>query len=265
MGEYKTQYERYYRNLSKGSRARGTSVNGNSYGAYYGNGKTKNKSVIQRYVTKFIFQLVGSIILLIIFLCIKYVPISGAEDTYEVTKNELSKNYDLTEIFTSIDIKNIDISDIDIDGCKEAVLDYVDELRSTVTGEEKIKDVIKKQYELPVDGEYKELEGKNKGLAIYTENDADVIASFKGTVRQIKDNNGKHVIIDHENGVETYYGLLSDVSVEEGDIIEKGQVIGKVGTLDADEEQCGIIYKIIYMGDEKKPLELMNFPSLESI
>lgn len=265
MGEYKTQYERYYRNLSKGSRARGTSVNGNSYGAYYGNGKTKNKSVIQRYVTKFIFQLVGSIILLIIFLCIKYIPISWAEDAYEVTKNELSKNYDLTEILTSIDIKNIDISDIDIDGCKEAVLDYVDELRSTVTGKEKIKDVIKNQYELPVDGEYKELEGKNKGLAIYTENDADVIASFKGTVRQIKDNNGKHVIIDHENGVETYYGLLSDVSVEEGDIIEKGQVIGKVGTLDADEEQCGIIYKIIYMGDEKKPLELMNFPSLESI
>lgn len=41
---------------------------------------------------------------------------------------------------------------------------------------------------------------------------------------------GNHVIVDHKNGYQTLYAHLSKISVEVGDILEKGDLIGVMGT-----------------------------------
>lgn len=59
----------------------------------------------------------------------------------------------------------------------------------------------------------------------------DVLASLSGTVSTVKDDPilGTVVIIDHEDGVETYYSSLADVNVQEGMKVNQGDVIGKAG------------------------------------
>lgn len=41
---------------------------------------------------------------------------------------------------------------------------------------------------------------------------------------------GKHIKIDHGNGVETLYGHCSELDVKVGDQIKKGDIIGKIGS-----------------------------------
>ena len=41
---------------------------------------------------------------------------------------------------------------------------------------------------------------------------------------------GKHVVLDHGNGVTSLYGHLLKLYVEKGEHVEKGQVIGLVGS-----------------------------------
>lgn len=41
---------------------------------------------------------------------------------------------------------------------------------------------------------------------------------------------GKHVIIDHGDGLSTLYGHLSEIYVKSGDVVSRGQVIGKMGS-----------------------------------
>jgi murein DD-endopeptidase MepM/ murein hydrolase activator NlpD len=41
---------------------------------------------------------------------------------------------------------------------------------------------------------------------------------------------GKHVILDHGNGVRSLYGHLREVDVKAGQRVEKGQVVGRVGS-----------------------------------
>ncbi|AZK45614.1 peptidoglycan DD-metalloendopeptidase family protein [Paenibacillus lentus] len=52
------------------------------------------------------------------------------------------------------------------------------------------------------------------------------VVSFAGT----KSGYGNVIIINHNNGFETLYGHLSKISVEKGDIVEKGDKIGVMGS-----------------------------------
>ena len=66
----------------------------------------------------------------------------------------------------------------------------------------------------------------------------DVIAATTGTVMHINYCNkngyaygyGTYIMIDHGGGISTLYGHLSDVYVEEGDIVVAGEPIGAVGS-----------------------------------
>ncbi len=61
----------------------------------------------------------------------------------------------------------------------------------------------------------------------------EVKASCDGYVSLVEDNfyyAGKTIILDHGQGVSTFYGHLSDIiRIHKGDFVKKGQVIGKVG------------------------------------
>lgn len=58
-----------------------------------------------------------------------------------------------------------------------------------------------------------------------------VVAADSGTVtvKNSSSGYGLHIIISHGNGYTTYYGHLSAVNVSTGQVVAKGQAIGKVG------------------------------------
>lgn len=61
---------------------------------------------------------------------------------------------------------------------------------------------------------------------------ADIVASLAGTVTKAtwSTMNGNHIVIDHGNGVVTYYLHASKLLVSEGDYVRQGQVIMKCGS-----------------------------------
>jgi len=73
---------------------------------------------------------------------------------------------------------------------------------------------------------------RHNGVDIPSPTGTPVYACFPGKVRisQLSSGYGNLVIIRHENGLETYYGHLSERSVEAGQWVNGGQVIGKVGS-----------------------------------
>lgn len=61
----------------------------------------------------------------------------------------------------------------------------------------------------------------------------EIIASGKGVVKRVenkKSGYGKSIIIDHGYGYETLYGHLSEILIEEGQEVTRGQIIGKIGS-----------------------------------
>lgn len=63
----------------------------------------------------------------------------------------------------------------------------------------------------------------------------NILAADGGTVKTVKNLNysyGSHVIIDHGNGYTTLYAHMQNgsITVKEGDLVSKGQIIGKLGS-----------------------------------
>lgn len=255
MGDYNSQYEKYYKAMK--SKVPGQVPQKSS--PYDGMGRRgDNGNLGGKLAKRFIFQLVGALILLVIFMGIKMIPIEGAKEAYIVTREAIDKDFDVEEAVMAVNIPGVE-------DYKETVLDYIDEFKSFVTGEKTLKENVKEEYVVPVIGAVSQLVGEDVGVIIRTEGDKDVIASYDGKVREVKEEgNEKHIIVDHGNGIETYYGLISQVDVKEGDKVTKGQLIGKTGMLDSEGTK-GMVYKIMYMGIEKDPLEFMDFSALKSV
>jgi len=60
-----------------------------------------------------------------------------------------------------------------------------------------------------------------------------IAASDKGTVvlvQYLRYGYGQHVMIDHGNGFTTLYGHMSNIYVNVGDVVSRGQVIGRMGS-----------------------------------
>ena len=256
MGNYRAQYEKYY-----GSVKSKTSGSKNKSQGYLGNGGSKSEGTDQlggRLMKKIIFQLVGALVLVLLFIVIKMIPLEGTQEAYIVSKKMIDEDFNINETVMAINIEGTE-------EYKEQALDYIDEIKSLVIGEKTLKEKIKEEYIVPTLGKIKTLDDTNKGIAILTDGDKDISASFDGTVREVKEeSDGKHLIIDHGNGIETYYGLLSSINVKEGDKISKGENLGKSGVIDSSSTK-GIVFKIIYMGNEKDPSGLMDLSSLQSV
>lgn len=257
MGDYKAQYERYYGNVKRKAPGKTTIAN-NGFEAYYGGKARKSKGGNRGIVNMFIWQLVGTLFLLAMFLGLKMIPIEGTEDVYAISKQTVESDFNISEAIIAINIPSFQ-------DYKEITLDYIDQFKSMVTGTKTLKESIKDEYVVPVIGEYKDLSGEDKGIEIITEDEKDVFASYDGKVEEVSnEEEGSHIIINHDNGVKTYYGLISNVNLKVGDEVKKGESIGKTGAVD-DDGTNGIVYKIIYMDDIKNPVDLMDFSGLKSI
>lgn len=254
MGDYKPQYEKYYNNMRNKLPGKAPKREG-VFDSFGGKGSV---NVVDRLAKKFIMQLGGALMLLVLFLAIKMIPLEGTKEAYIVSKEAISKDLDINEAVMAINIPVVK-------DYKETALDYIDEFKSFVTGEKTLKESIKEEYIVPVLGSVKSLSGENTGVIIQTDGDKDIIASFDGKVREVKEEGSdKHIILDHGNGIETYYGLISKAEVKVGDKVKKGQLIGKTGAVDSEDTK-GMVYKVIFMGIEKDPLKFMDFSSLQKV
>lgn len=79
---------------------------------------------------------------------------------------------------------------------------------------------------------------QNSGVDYKEENTFDVIAILDGEVLEVKEEEllGKTVSIRHENDMISIYQSLSDATVQKGDKVTQGQVIGKSGTSELNKE-----------------------------
>ncbi|WP_110930618.1 peptidoglycan DD-metalloendopeptidase family protein [Paenibacillus bouchesdurhonensis] len=93
------------------------------------------------------------------------------------------------------------------------------------------------QFAWPVSGarmtsSYGERWGRtHKGIDLVSSN-RNILAADEGVVSfaGTKSGYGNVIIINHNNGFETLYGHLSKISVEKGDVVEKGAKIGVMGS-----------------------------------
>lgn len=99
----------------------------------------------------------------------------------------------------------------------------------------------------------------HKGIDIASASSRTIKAADNGRVVQAGWNGdyGKSVIIDHGNGYETLYGHLSSISVTEGQVVEKGQKIGVMGST-GDSTGVHLHFEVIRNGRSVNPLNFVR-------
>ena len=73
----------------------------------------------------------------------------------------------------------------------------------------------------------------HKGMDLFLRTGDSVVAAFNGVVRYADYNSGGFgncVVVRHTNGLETVYGHLSEILVDENQYVQAGEVIGLGGT-----------------------------------
>lgn len=187
----------------------------NYQGPYY-----KNKPQ-PAYIKRLSAQLMAVLIIMLLFLLIKYVDNNITSSVNEKLREIFYKDYteETAQVFNSFlpDTYNSFLKITKQD--KEFKLDYL-----PVTGKiivhfgEGLNPVTKKS-------EF------HNGIDIETAEGAEVKAVYDGRVERIENDKelGVTIVINHGNGFESCYGNLSDIKVSEGEKITKGSIIGITG------------------------------------
>ena len=89
----------------------------------------------------------------------------------------------------------------------------------------------------------------------------DVMSVFEGTVKSITTDSyyGTTVVISHQDGFESVYKLLDEVTLKEGDKVTQGQVIGKVSGSALAEVASGahLHFELYKNGEKINPADYM--------
>lgn len=98
------------------------------------------------------------------------------------------------------------------------------------------------------------------GADIDLETGDAVGAAFDGKVRIVKASKsyGNLIVIRHNNGLETYYAHLSKMSVEVGDEVYAGQIIGLGGNT-GRSRGSHLHFEVRYLGHPIDPTEIISF------
>ena len=113
-------------------------------------------------------------------------------------------------------------------------------------------------------GETDELhESPHTGIDLAVDAGSPVIAARAGLIvtthmwdGTVSDSYGNYVDIRHENGMITRYGHLSEINIQEGDEVEEGQQIGRVGSTGRSTGPH-LHYEVIQDGEEIDPYPLL--------
>ena len=96
------------------------------------------------------------------------------------------------------------------------------------------------------------------GVDIAVPSNTDVLSSASGTIIKTAYDRvgGNYIIIDHNNKYKTYYGHLSRILLKKGELVKKGQVIGKSGNTGRSTGPH-IHYQVYSDGKSLNPLSLI--------
>jgi stage II sporulation protein Q len=107
---------------------------------------------------------------------------------------------------------------------------------------------------------------QNTGIDYISDETFDVIAISEGTVISVTedDNVGKTIEIKHNDNYISIYQSLSEVSVKKDDVITQGQIIGKSGTNELDQEIGNHLHFELYVKGQSVNPELYLNKELNS-
>ena len=100
---------------------------------------------------------------------------------------------------------------------------------------------------------------KNTGVLYNSEDEFDVVMVLDGTVLNIYEDEmlGKVVEIEHNTNLRTIYYSI-DPSVQVGDVLNQGEVIGKASTNKISESKNNLLMEVYYNGTLINPEEFYN-------
>ena len=102
---------------------------------------------------------------------------------------------------------------------------------------------------------------QNTGVLYKGDESFDIISVLNGTVVDVKDDEtlGKVVEIKHDNNIISIYEGLSSVQVKKNQTINQGDVIGKSGKINLNEElENSLLFEMIYNGKIVNPEKYIN-------
>lgn len=246
MGSYNSQYESYYRGMVNKRRNDNYGINKKSKFILNGNFLLRR---LQR-------DLIGIFILFLFVLFCKVIQIPQTVYAYNYSKSILNTSFDYKAA-----IKNI--GNLDMKNLEEKVSDWLDTAKTKITGGKTLKEKLKTDFIAPVEETSNISKDKvlKDGIDIFVEKDAEVFAVFGGKVKELgeDENNGKFIIIDHGSGIETKYSKLNEVTFKKGDMITKGQVLGKVEASTKNASSSFLHFELSYMGESLNPEDYLNF------
>jgi len=251
MGNYNELYKNYYEQVS--------GVDDRMQHDFYRD-RGKSKNYRRRYPTKrmsivdkFIYQIIVIVIIIGIYIFSPYfgekvnATIKGSMNKYLVT-------WDMSD-----EIKNFSFKEL-----QESCIEKIDQVVNSITGGGGVFSLMKEEFLLPINGKVLDFDDKHseKELIISSPSNGVVRSSYEGKIKKItSEKDGKvTVIIDHGRGVETVYGNLNGVYYKEKDSIGTGEVLGSAA-LD-DNKKFAVVFKILYMGEEKNPAKYMTFDDI---
>lgn len=102
----------------------------------------------------------------------------------------------------------------------------------------------------------------NPALIISGEVGAEVLAAERGVVKtvEVDAQTGTTVTVDMGSGYEAKYGQLGEVLLKEGEVVEKGQILGYLAepTKYYTVEGCNLYFQMLKDGEPVNPLEYLD-------
>ncbi|MCJ7689228.1 MAG: endopeptidase [Clostridiaceae bacterium] len=127
MGNYNTQYQSYYNNLTR--KQRGT----NKISA-----DSNNNSILANFfIKRIIRELIGVLVLIIFVLFCKVVVTPKTQYVYNYSKEAISKHYDYSTLINKA--KGFQFEDIG-----SITVNFIDKVKSTISSEQKVIDINSK-------------------------------------------------------------------------------------------------------------------------
>lgn len=96
------------------------------------------------------------------------------------------------------------------------------------------------------------------GIRINAPEGVPVLASAEGTVRSISENQGGFIVIlEHTDGLESWYGHLQTTSLQGGMAIQQGDMVGEVGGSDSQGDNSYLYFATHQENEALDPLTLL--------
>lgn len=246
MGSYEPYYKNYYSKIKSPKGRKLPSLNMN------------------KLFKKIIFQLAGTLILIIFILICRWGYFSYTDKMYEYAKETVNTSFDYKGLYNNI--KGTDIKTL-----PASIWNEINVFKNKVEETDKVKGYIKENFQTPLEGKITSAFGNrtdpvnggdeaHDGIDISCALNTDVAACFSGTVKEAAEDKdfGKYIVIDHGDGIETKYGHLNSFLVDKGVKVEKGDIIGKSGNT-GKVTGPHLHFSLSIMGTYKNPEEYISF------